>query len=280
MKIILIVLAVLALSLLAAQLVRSNQFSGKIADLGGRLLTIQVGTTSPDLTLVPVVVREFATRNGGNVGGPAAVTMVQDAEMRLAVDQPFFRLDASQLSGTRQPAFVWQAAGAIAPIVPLRILDFYVDSLGELEVRIAGSVPIATATGPETAKGEAMRYLAELPWNPDAILNAAGLTWRQVDSVTVEVSMLTSGGPATVLLHFDASGDITEIEAADRPRAGDTPARWLGRFSDYAQLGAYRFPRYGEVAWDLPEGEFVYWRGAILSVTPQGGFHETLHWLR
>jgi hypothetical protein len=270
MKIILIAIAVLALGLLAAQLVRSNQFTQKIADLGGRLLATQLGTTSPDRTLVPIIVREFAIRNGGRVGGPSAVTMMQDAEMRLAIDQPFFRLDASQLSGTRQPGFVWQAAGAIAMIVPLRIVDFYVDGLGELEVRIAGSVPVATSSGPETAKGEAMRYLAELPWNPDAILNAPSLRWRQVDKATVEVSMLTSGGPAMVSLHFDGEGDITAIEAEDRPRAGDTPARWIGRFSDYAQVGAYRFPRYGEVAWDLAAGEFVYWRGAILSVSSSG----------
>jgi hypothetical protein len=134
-------------------------------------------------------------------------------------------------------------------------------------VRIAGSVSVATSTGPETAKGEAMRFLAELPWNPDAILNAAGLTWRQVDDATVEVSMMTSGGLATVSLQFDAGGDISAIEAADRPRAGDTPARWIGRFSNYAKVGAYRFPRYGEVAWDLAEGEFVYWRGNILTLS-------------
>src|SRR5690606_31490147 len=121
-----------------------------------RLLVSQLGTTPPDLTLVPVIVRDFATRNGGRVGGPAAVEMVQDAEMRLAVDRPFFRLDASQLSGTRQPGFVWQAAGTIAMIVPLQIVDSYVDGLGGLEVRIAGSVPVAHSSGPETAKGEAM----------------------------------------------------------------------------------------------------------------------------
>lgn len=113
-----------------------------------------------------------------------------------------------------------------------------------------------------------MRFLAELPWNPDAILNADGLTWRQVDEASVEVSMETTGGQARVTMLFDQAGDIVAIEADDRPRSGDTPGRWIGRFSGYAQVGPYRFPASGEVAWDLPTGEFVYWRGAILSVTP------------
>jgi hypothetical protein len=120
---------------------------------------------------------QAAASNGRlwRIGGPSAVTMLQCAEMRLAVDQPFFKLDAWQVSGTRQPGFVWQAKGTMSTIVPLQVLEAYMGSAGELEVRIAGSIPVATSTGPETAKGEAMHFLAELPWNPDAILNAAGL---------------------------------------------------------------------------------------------------------
>lgn len=267
MKLFLIAAAVLLVALFLAQLFLSSQFSAKIGDLGDRLVLSQT-VSAPDTNLIPPIMREFAVRNGGHVGGPNTVTMTQKAEMRLAVDQPFFQLDASQLSGTKKPAFVWQARGTMSGVVPLQIVDAYVAGVGELEVRIAGSIPVASAGGPETAKGEAMRFLAELPWNPDAILNADGLTWRQVDEVRVEVSMETTGGQARVTMLFDQAGDIIAIEAEDRPRAGDTPARWIGRFSGYAEVGPYRFPASGEVAWDLPEGEFVYWRGTMLSVTP------------
>jgi hypothetical protein len=267
MKIFLIAAAVLVVGLLLVQLFLSSQFSAKILHLGNRLVSSQVAT-EPDTGLIPLIMREFALRNGGRVGGPSTVTMVQKAEMRLAVDQPFFQLEASQISGTKTPAFVWQARGTMGGIVPLQIVDAYVSGVGELEVRLAGSILVASAGGPETAKGEAMRFLAELPWNPDAILNADGLTWRQVSEASVEVSMETAGGQARVTMLFDQAGDIIAIEADERPRAGDTPARWIGRFSEYAKVGPYRFPRSGEVAWDLPTGEFVYWRGAILSVTP------------
>lgn len=42
----------------------------------------------------------------------------------------------------------------------------------------------------------------------------------------------------------------------------------FARISDYAQVGAYRFPRHGEIAWDLPNGEFIYWRGDVLTLEP------------
>lgn len=266
MKIFLIVALVVLAALIVAQLVLAGQFTARIRDLDQRLASSQ-DQGKDAASDPPAVMRDFAIRNGAHIGGPSLIRMVQAAEMRLAPDQPFFALAASQLSGTRVPGFVWQATGTMAAIVPLQVLDSYVDGTGLLDVRIAGSIPVARSSGGEIAKGEAMRFLAELPWNPEAILNSEGLTWRELEGGSVEVSMDTPGGVALVTLHIDQAGDIVAIDAADRPRADDIPARWIGRFSDYVQDGAYRFPRRGEIAWDLPGGEFVYWRGEILAVT-------------
>jgi hypothetical protein len=272
MKILLIVAAIIVVAALATQLVLSGMFRAKVNELRRQLLASQV-SAAPDQSLIPILVREFAARNGGRVGGPTAVNMVQSAEMRLQSDQAFFHINATQISGTRAPGFVWQAAGAMAAVVPLQIVDSYVADTGWLEARIAGSIAVASALGPRIDKGEAMRFLAELAWNPDALINVTGLTWRQVDDLTVEVSMETRGDSARVSLLFDAGGDIIGIDANDRPRAvgnAAVPTRWVGRFSDYAQSGDYRWPRHGEIAWVLPEGEFIYWRGDILSVKRAG----------
>jgi hypothetical protein len=274
MKLYLIIAAIAVVAILVTQLVLSGMFGAKVDNLRRRLLVSQV-SAAPDQSLIPDMVREFAARNGGRVDGPAAVHMVQSAEMRLRPDQAFFHINATQLSGTRDPGFVWYAVGTMAAIVPLQIVDSYVASTGWLEARIAGSIPVASAVGPFIDKSEAMRFLAELAWNPDGLISATGLTWRQVDNLTVEVSMNTQGGAARVSLLFDAAGDIIGIAADDRPRAVgklNVPTRWIGRFSDYIQFGAYRWPRHGEIAWALPEGEFIYWRGDILSVTRAGTY--------
>lgn len=49
--------------------------------------------------------------------------------------------------------------------------------------------------------------------NPDAILNAAALIWRQIDETSVEVSMQTTGGIARVGLSLDQHGDVVGIAA-------------------------------------------------------------------
>jgi hypothetical protein len=245
----------------------SLRFQDRIARLRQEASVEQLGAT-PGPGEPPTIMRRFAERNGGLAAGPFTVLSRQRAQMRLSPDKAFFDVDATQLSGTRTPAFVWEATAKVASIVPIRVVDSYVRGHGLLEVKVAGAIAMAHATGPENDLGEMMRFLSELPWNPDAILGAHGLSWRQIDDRTVEVSAQTDGGVARVRHIFDANGDIVGIEADDRPYLIDgnsQPTRWIGRFRDYAMYGSYRLPSYGEVAWDLPEGEFVYWRGKVVS---------------
>ena len=59
---------------------------------------------------------------------------------------------------------------------------------------------------------------------------------------------------------------MLEAFAPDRPRAEDgrsVPTPWRGAFSDHGELGGLRVPRRAEVAWELPEGPFTYWRAEV-----------------
>lgn len=270
MKIILVLVVIIVAALVVAHFVLAANFGARVDAARRRLMASQTAVR-PDPAAIPPMVRAFAERAGGRADGPAAIVLMQSAEMKLQPDQPFMQIEATQLSGTRDPGFVWHAQARMAALIPVVVVDSYVGGRGWLEARIGGSVAVANAEGPDADRGEAMRFLAELAWNPDAILGARGLSWRQIDEHIVEASLSTSGGPARVRLLFDAAGDMVGVEADDRPRTvgnQSVPTRWIGRFSDYTAIGDYRMPRRGEVAWALPEGEFVYWRGEILSVTP------------
>jgi hypothetical protein len=270
MELLLICLFCLVLLTTAVQQILSARFRAAIEARRQAIVAGQI-SAPPRQYAIPEIVRAFAERSGARLDGPKVVLAHQRAEMRLAPNQKFFPIEASQLSGTRDPGFVWEATARLAGIVPMRVIDSFAAGRGWLGVRIAGAIPMANATGPENDKGEMMRFLAEMAWNPDAILNMTALHWRQIDDRTVDVLSATKGGTATVRLRFDADGDLEGIEADDRPYlvgGKSVPMRWIGRFRDYADFGSYRLPSYGEVAWVLPEGEFVYWRGTIIDFGP------------
>jgi hypothetical protein len=220
MKVILFGLIAVALVAIAASLVLSGQFKGKI-EARRRMLAAGQISSPPDQAAIPQIMRAFAARNGATVGGPPLVVSQQADEMKLSQDQPFFAVAARQVSGTRDPGFVWEATALLAHMVPIRVVDAHAEGKGWLEVRIAGAMPVANATGPESDKGEMMRFLSELAWNPDAILNAAALKWKYRSRPPAEQRRcVTCSTPMAISSESRLMIDLTSWMARRFPWAG------------------------------------------------------------
>lgn len=245
---------------------RGQGFSNRIERLRKDLAASQEKSASPRGD-IPEIMRRYALGAGGSSSGPGLFHARQRGALATAKGRRPLPIEADQWTGTRAPGLVWSARGAMMG-VPLSVVDSYVDGEGLLEARVLGAFRIAGGTGPEFAKGELMRYLAELPLYPDAILNARGLKWRQIDETTVEVSARSAHGTAALRFVFDGSGDIVGVQADDRPMTvGDrtVPTPWRGTFSKYRKFGSYRIPSYGEVGWVLDDGLFTYWQGQVVA---------------
>jgi len=68
---------------------------------------------------------------------------------------------------------------------------------------------------------------------------------------------------------FDPEGLISTVRSSARYRTVNgalvaTP--WQGRFWAYELRNGMRIPLEGEVAWLLPEGPLLYWRGRITEI--------------
>ena len=148
----------------------------------------------------------------------------------------------------------------------MRVVD-YADGDGGLEVRLFG-LPLQRQHGPETVAGEALRYLAELPFVPPALVHNHQLEWRQLHERRIEVATRIGSQRVAVELELNDEGDIVQSSSQVRRRkVGDEwlPTPWGGRFGDYKMLDGIRLPTDGEAYWDLPQGRYVYWRGTLLS---------------
>jgi hypothetical protein len=111
-----------------------------------------------------------------------------------------------------------------------------------------------------------MRYLAELPWNPDAILHNGTLRWTEDGPDNFLVSPALSMVSAEVKLTMDGNRRIVEASAPDRPREVNgkfVPTPWLGRFFGYERRQGRLIPMRAEVAWIIEGVETICWEGRI-----------------
>jgi len=220
-----------------------------------------------DPSSTPVMVRQFAEHSGATTDSPyTSIRLRQSAELRMGPDKAWIPISAEQFIRIKEPGFVWYAEQRRGPIRIMRIVDAYVESKGFLIARLLGSIPVAGVAGPGADLGELMRYIAEIAWAPDAILQNSALSWREIDDSTVEVAATSNGGVARVALGFDEDGDIVEMNAKERGRAegnSTLPTPWRGFFSNYRDIGGRRVPTHGEVGWVLESGYQAYWRGDI-----------------
>jgi Family of unknown function (DUF6544) len=181
---------------------------------------------------LPALVRRYLERvlpAGGAV--PREVRVRQAGEMWLKPGGRRLRFTALEQFAVDQVAFPWRARFPIVPLVSLRVVDRYASGEGSLEGRLFRLVPVMRASGPELSVGAAMRYLAELPWVPHAILANPELEWRELDAHTAEVATPVGSARAAVRLSFDAAGDVVGAFADARPRpegkaSVPTPVGW------------------------------------------------------
>ncbi len=244
----------------------AQRFSAEINRQIGKLSDAPVSKPRPEGDL-PEILRAFALRgHAGENGFPRVVEFTQELELRQG--EKWTAMTARQYIAINNPGFVWVAEGSGWPLPMVRVLDRFVEGEGLLEARLLGAVRVARFKGADADLGEAMRYVAELPWAPDAILLNRSVSWREVDTHVMEAKLPLSEGAAVVQLIFDDAGDVVEIYSDKRPdtSTGETVLReWRGIFGAYADIGGRRVPTEAEVGY-LVDGNYVpYFRGRVTS---------------
>jgi len=216
--------------------------------------------------MIPEIWQEFLRRAAPNPPADAHGTLItQRGELRLESGAwaPF---TAEQSFEAKRCEFYWHARVKMAPLVTAVVEDAFEDGHGRLDAKVFGVLRVAKGEpGVALDRGERMRYLAELAWNPLAIVQNPDLRFGVAPSGKPRI---WAGGDegGYVDFTFDSAGDLVAIETQVRPRGDEgIPTPWSGRFLRYGELGSARVPVEAEVSWDLPAGRQVYWRGHVES---------------
>jgi hypothetical protein len=172
---------------------------------------------------------------------------------------------------TRRPGFVWDARISLLPGWTVRVIDSYIVGKGLLHATIQGLFTVAEMRGAgEIARGEFMRWFAEVAWYPTALLPSQGVRWEAVDDHAANATMVDGTLGLTLLFRFNDAGLIGSFRAEARGGMVGKKmvmAPWEGLWSNYQRRNGVLVPFTGEVAWMRPEGRKPYFVGTVTALT-------------
>ena len=124
---------------------------------------------------------------------------------------------SSQRAVIHRPGFLWNGRVSMLPGLAARVHDSYIAGTGTLHAAMLGLFTVAEVQGGgEIARGELMRYFAEMPWYPTALLPSQGVRWAAVDDRSANATLVDGPISLTLLFRFDDAGLITSVHADAR----------------------------------------------------------------
>ncbi len=260
-----------------------HQWAGEMKALQARLEAGRTdgepGGTSPpthydvrELNGLPATVQRYfhaVLKDGQPIVTAATIDLAGTFNMSATGEQwkPF---TSHQRITTRRPGFMWDAKIAMLPGVNVRVVDSYIAGHGLLRARVMGLFKVAEQQGEgEIARGEFMRWFAEVLWVPTALLPSQGVRWVAVDEHSANATLVDGPLTLTLLFRFDDAGLIASFRAEARGgMVGDkmVMAPWEGVWSNYQMRDGIQVPFTGEVAWMRPEGRRSYFIGTVTAI--------------
>ena len=189
------------------------------------------------------------------------VRLKQVGEFRMKENQPWMPIKAEQYFTTEDPAFIWRAKLSMLPFVWVEARDRYYQGKGNMLIKLLSTITVANATGSEMDISSLIRFLAEAPWFPTALLPSDYIEWKEIDSNSAQAIIKDNGYTASGIFTFNEKGEIIKFVTNDRYMEADGKyfkEQWGGYYRNYQEIEGMKIPIEGEVEWNLSDKDLQY----------------------
>ena len=189
------------------------------------------------------------------------VRLKQVGEFRMKENQPWMPIKAEQYFTTKDPTFIWRVKLAMAPFIWIEGRDMYYQGRGNMLIKVLSTITVADAVGSEMDISSLIRFLAEAPWFPTALLPSDYLEWKEIDSNSARAVIKDNGYTASGIFTFNEKGEIIKFVTNDRYMESDGKyfkEQWAGYYRNYQEIEGMKIPIEGEVEWNLSDRDLPY----------------------
>jgi hypothetical protein len=154
--------------------------------------------------------------------------------------------------------------------IPFRATHIYSNQQATFKVRVAGLFNVVDVSGEELTKAETVTILNDICIFVPACLADKRFSWKEIDSLTTEVTLTNGAFRVSARLYFNETGELINFISDDRSALQDDGTlktfRWSTPVRDYKDIEGRRIPGYGETIWHYPEGDFTYGKFSLKSI--------------
>jgi hypothetical protein len=146
--------------------------------------------------------------------------------------------------------------------IPFLAKHFYSQQQATFVVRVAGMFKVVDIKGEELTTAETVTLLNDLCLFAPGALTDRRLSWKEIDALSCEVTLLNGRFRVSARLFFNEKGELINFISDDRSALQDDgtikQARWSTPVGEYREMDGRLVPTYGETIWHYPEGDFTY----------------------
>jgi hypothetical protein len=231
---------------------------------------LDVLLTDAQTTHLPAIVRKYLRRAGaiGRVS-VSSTRAVFEGRIRNGIDSEWMPMAVEQYNffATNVRAFRIESSLHGIPFEGLHLFD---RSGATMRVRVASTVPVADAAGPEMDQSETVTLFNDMCLLAPSTLIDSRITWEPLDALSVRAAFTYHGITIHAVLRFDETGDLVDFESDDRYQTTDGRAYakypWRTPVRDYRAVDGRRIWTQGEAIWMMPSGPFTYGEFRLQSI--------------
>lgn len=150
--------------------------------------------------------------------------------------------------------------------MPVKGRDIYLDGYGEMKGKLFNLITVVEGSSPEIAQSAMITAFAEFPIVPGYLLLDT-VVWETLDSSTVKATLQEGGFRVSGLFHFDDEGLYRRFETNDRFYSDSEGVTmnipYTISIQSYQKQGDLMVPDSLNAVWNLPEGDYEYFKGRL-----------------
>lgn len=146
--------------------------------------------------------------------------------------------------------------------IPFRALHIYSNQEATFKVRVACLFNVVNIKGEALTKAETVTVLNDMCIFAPACLIDKRLSWKEIDSLSCEVTFENGKYKVSAILYFNEKGELINFVSNDRSALQDDgtlkQVKWSTPVSEYREINGYKIATKGETIWNYDEGNFTY----------------------